>query len=431
MNSEDKDNLSMTLTKCSEQATIGAPDDRKSSSADSTIAFGPWPYFAEDEIAAAATVLRSGKVNYWTGQEGRRFEQEFAAFVGCKHAVALANGSTALECALKALGIGPGDEVVTTSRTFIASASCAVMLGARPVIADVDRESQNITAETISKVLTSRTKAIIAVHLAGWPCEMDDILALARERGIKVVEDCAQAQGATYKGRPVGSLGDVAAFSFCQDKIMTTAGEGGMVTTNSSDLWNAMWSLKDHGKSYDAVYHREHRPGFRWLHESFGTNWRLTEVQSAIGRIALGKLPTWLSIRRHNAQLLTSEMASAPGLRVTVPPKHFEHAYYKYYAFVVPEQLKAGWSRDRIMEAINAEGIPCFSGSCSEIYLEKAFPSEWRPQERLAVAGELGDTSLMFLVHPTLTEKNIKATAEAVKRVMSAATLPKVFVAGK
>jgi dTDP-4-amino-4,6-dideoxygalactose transaminase len=387
----------------------------------STTTARSWPYFAQDEIEAAAGVLASGKVNYWTGEEGRQFEKEFAAFARCKYAVALANGSVALECALKALGIGPGDEVITTSRTFIASASCAVMVGARPVIADVDRESQDITAETIRRVLTPCTKAIVAVHLAGWPCEMDGILALARERGIKVVEDCAQAHGATYKGQPVGSLGDVAAFSFCQDKIMTTAGEGGMVTTNSDELWNTMWSLKDHGKSYDAVYHREHAPGFRWLHESFGTNWRLSEVQSAVGRIQLKKLPQWLSVRRKYGKILTNEFATLPGLRVTVPPKHIEHAYYKYYAFVRPEALRPEWSRDRIIEAIKAEGIPCFSGSCSEIYLERAFPPEWRPKERLAVARELGETSLMFLVHPTLTEEHILATCEAVKKVMGAA----------
>jgi hypothetical protein len=387
-------------------------------------AAGAWPYFAEEEIEAAARVLRSGKVNYWTGDEGRQFESEFAKFAGCKYAIALANGSVALECALKALGVGPGDEVITTSRTFIASASCAVMLGARPVIADVDRDSQNITAESILRALTSRTKAIVAVHLAGWPCEMDEILTLARKRGIKVVEDCAQAHGATYKGQPVGSLGDVAAFSFCQDKIMTTAGEGGMVTTNSDELWNTMWSLKDHGKSYEAVYHREHAPGFRWLHESFGTNWRLSEVQSAVGRIQLKKLPQWLSVRRKYAQILTDEFAAMPGLRVTVPPKHIEHAYYKYYAFVRPEALRPGWTRDRIIEGIKAEDIQCFSGSCSEIYLEKAFPPEWRPQERLAAARELGETSLMFLVHPTLTEEHIRATCAAVEKVMSIATDP-------
>jgi hypothetical protein len=386
------------------------------------LAEGAWPFFADDEIEAVVQVLRSGKVNYWTGREGKLFESEFAAFTGSKHAVALANGTVALECALKAFGIGPGDEVVTTSRTFIASASCAVMLGARPVFADVDRESQNITAESIRNVLTPRTKAIVAVHLAGWPCEMDDILALAHERGIKVVEDCAQAHGATYKGRPIGSLGDVAAFSFCQDKIMTTAGEGGMVTSNSDELWNTMWSLKDHGKSYDAVYHREHASGFRWLHESFGTNWRLTEIQSAIGRLQLRKLPSWVEARRVNAAILTECFSELPGLRVTLPSEHIGHAYYKYYVFVRPEALRPEWSRDRIIEAIKAEDIPCFSGSCSEIYLEKAFPPEWRPKERLAVARELGETSLMFLVHPTLIEEHILATCEAVKKVMGAAT---------
>jgi dTDP-4-amino-4,6-dideoxygalactose transaminase len=389
-------------------------------------ALGAWPFFVDEEIEAAVRVLRSGKVNYWTGEEGRLFEKEFAAFVGCDHGVAVANGTAALECALKALGIGPGDEVITSSRTFIASASCAVMLGARPVIADVDRVSQNITAESIGRVLSARTKAIIAVHLAGWPCEMDEIIALAHERGIKVVEDCAQATGATYKGRPVGSLGDVAAFSFCQDKIMTTAGEGGMVTTNSTELWNSMWSLKDHGKSYDAVYHREHAQGFRWLHESFGTNWRLTELQSAVGRVQLRKLPQWLSVRRKYAQILINQFATLPGLRVPMPPNNIEHAYYKYYAFIHPKALRPEWTRDRIIEAIKAEGISCFSGSCSEIYLEKAFPFEWRPQKRLAVARELGETSLMFLVHPTLTEEYIRATCNAVEKVLSIVTDPAI-----
>ena len=249
--------------------------------------FSPWPYFSQDEIDAVTRVLNSGRVNYWTGDEGRQFEAEFAAFVGCKHAVAVANGTVALELALEALGIGPGDEVVVTSRTFIASASCAVMRGATPVMADVDWDSQNITAETIRAVLSPRTRAIIAVHLAGWPCDMDPILEIAREHGLKVIEDCAQALGAVYKGRPVGSMGDVNAFSFCQDKILTTGGEGGMLTTNHTDLWSRAWAFKDHGKSYEAVYRRQHPPGYRWLHESFGTNWRLTEMQSAMGRVLL------------------------------------------------------------------------------------------------------------------------------------------------
>ena len=383
-----------------------------------------WPFFAEDEIQAASAVLRSGKVNYWTGYEGRQLEMEFADFTGCKYAIVLANGSVALELALYALGISPGDDVITTSRTFIASASCAVTRGARPVIADVDLVSQNITAQTIKALITPKTKAIIAVHLAGWPCDMDPIMDFAREHGLKVIEDCAQAHGATYKGKPVGSLGDMAAFSFCQDKIMTTGGEGGMLTLNDQNLWEKAWAYKDHGKSYDAIYNRQHPAGFRWLHESFGTNWRLTEMQSAIGRIQLRKLPEWVKIRRRNAAILTEAFSSIPALRITIPPDHVGHAYYKYYVFVRPERLKTGWNRDRIMAAVCAEGIPCFSGSCSEIYLEKAFDREgFRPKNRLPVAKELGETSLMFLVHPTLDEQNMKDTCRAVKKVMTTASM--------
>jgi dTDP-4-amino-4,6-dideoxygalactose transaminase len=380
-----------------------------------------WPVFAADEIESVSAVMRSGKASYWTGVEGREFEREFAAWVGVPYAVALANGTVALECALKALGIGPGDEVVTTSRTFIASASCAAMLGARPVCADVDAESQNLTADSIRAVLSPRTKAIVAVHLAGWPCEMDAILEVAREHGLKVVEDCAQAHGATYKGRRVGSMGDVAAFSFCQDKIMTTLGEGGMVTTRDEALWSSMWSLKDHGKSYDAVYHRQDPPGFRWLHESFGTNWRMTEAQSAVGRLQLQKLPGWLEVRARHAAILDQELAGIPNLRLTLPPAHIRHAYYKYYTFIRPEQLADGWSRDRILDEIQTLGYACFSGSCSEIYLEKAFPAEWRPQQPLPVACELGQTSIMFQVHPPLDEAYFHDLGRAVASVMAKA----------
>ena len=378
----------------------------------------PWPHFAPDEIDAARRILESGKVNYWTGPEGREFEREYAAYTGCAHAVALANGTLALELALRVLKVGAGDEVVTTPRTFIASASCAVMQGARPVLADVDPESQNITAATIERVLTPRTKAIVAVHLAGWPCDMDPILDLARSRGIAVIEDCAQAHGAAYKGRPIGSMGDVAAFSFCQDKIITTAGEGGMITLNSEELFEQAWSFKDHGKSYDAVYRRQHAPGFRWLHESFGTNWRLTEIQSAVGRLQLRKLDSWVNSRRRHAAIFNEVLQDAPALRRTIPPADIEHAYYKYYVFVEPSQLKPDWSRDRILDEVNARGVTAFGGSCSEIYLEKAFPQEWRPKERLPVARQLGETSLMFLVHPTLSDDQVQFAAEIVRDVM-------------
>jgi len=396
-------------------ALLGGPPVRKTP-------FAPWPHFTAEEIDAAAGVLRSGKVNYWTGTQGRDFEKEFAAHVGTCHSIALANGSVAIELALRVLGVGPGDEVITTPRTFLASASSAVMVGARPVFADIDTDSGNITAASIERVLTPRTRAVIPVHLAGWPCDLDPILDLCRARNIHLIEDCAQAHGARYKGRSVGSFGVINAWSFCQDKIMTTAGEGGMITTDREDLWNAAWSFKDHGKNYDAVYNRQHKPGFRWLHESFGTNWRMTEVQSVVGRHMLERLSEMVTIRRRNASFLIERFRNIAALRVPVPPAGSEHAYYKFYVYVRPERLQSGWDRDRVMAAINAEGIPCFSGSCSEVYLEKAFPSEMRPPQPLPNAHALGEESLMFLVHPTLTEADMNDTALAVEKVFSAAS---------
>lgn len=382
--------------------------------------FAPWPSFTEEEADAVKQTLLSNKVNYWTGTEGREFEKEFAAYSGCKHAIALANGTVALELALEALGIKPGDEVITTCYTFIASASAIVMRGAIPVLADIDPDTLNITAETIRAVITPKTKAIIAVHLVGNPCDMDPIMELAREFDLKVIEDCAQAHGATYKGRPVGTLGDAAAFSFCQDKIMTTGGEGGMLTTNDKGVWERAWAYKDHGKSYDAVYNSEHPPGFRWLHESFGTNWRMTEMQAAIGRIQLRRLPEWKATRQANAAILTEAFKEIPALRVLEPTAEFNHAYYKYYVFVRPEKLKADWDRDRIMNAIVAEGVPCFSGICPEIYMEKAFRNAGlQPPERLQSARQCGEASLLFLVHPTLDKTSIDDTVIAVKKVMS------------
>jgi dTDP-4-amino-4,6-dideoxygalactose transaminase len=380
--------------------------------------------FEADERDAAMRPLFSGRVNYWTGQEGREFEREYAAYTGRGHAIALANGSLALELALYAFGVGPGDEVITSPRTFIASASSAVMRGAVPVLADVDPVSQNITAETIRAVLTPKTRAIICVHLAGWPCDMDSIMELAREQGLFVIEDCAQAHGARYKDRPVGSFGHAAAFSFCQDKIMTTGGEGGMLVLDDEDAWKRAWAFKDHGKSWEAVYEREHAPGFRWLHESFGTNWRMTEIQAAIGRVQLGKLDAWVKKRRAHAKKLTACFENLEGLRLTRPGADIFHAYYKYYVFVRPELLKTGWNRDRIMNEIMDRGVPCYSGSCSEIYREKAFTDAgYGPGKRLPVAKELGETSLMFLVHPTLAPEEIERTCGVVDAVMGEAVL--------
>jgi len=385
----------------------------------SNISFSPWPSFTEEEAEAVKQVLLSNKVNYWTGTEGREFEKEFAAWSGCEYAVALSNGTVALDLALKAVDVEAGDEVITTSRTFLASASSIVTAGAKPVFADVDLNSQNITAETIADVLTPNTKAVIVVHLAGMPADMDPIMALSKKCGFYVIEDCAQAHGARYKGKSVGSIGHIGAWSFCQDKIMTTGGEGGMVTTNDRSLWSTMWSYKDHGKSYEAVYEREHVPGFRWLHESFGTNWRMTEMQAAIGRIQLKRMASWTAKRQQNAKMIDEACQQFSALRVVEVPSELEHAEYKHYVFVDATQLKKSWDRDRIVEAINAEGVPCFQGTCSEVYLERAFDNtDFRPLKRLPNAKALGETSLMFLVHPTLEFSEVEQTCAVINTVM-------------
>jgi len=391
--------------------------------------YAPWPLFTAAEADAVRQVLLSNKVNYWTGTECREFEREFADWCGSRYAIALMNGTVALDLALQALGVGPGDEVVVTPRSFIASISCVVNAGATPVFADVDGETGNITAASIEAVCSPRTKAVICVHLAGWPCDMDPIMTLAERESFFVIEDCAQAHGAHYKGKSVGSIGHISAWSFCQDKIMTTGGEGGMVTTNDEALWRQMWAFKDHGKSYEAVYEREHPPGFRWLHESFGTNWRMTEMQAVIGRIQLTRMPEWTRLRKRNADILTAAFSefvgegkllrvhslrcnSCPAMVGTRCDQGCVHAYYKYYAFVQSDSLAIGWDRDRIIAEIATGGVPCFQGSCSEVYLERAFDDNGlRPAQGLPIAKELGETSLMFLVHPTLSEGEMATMA--------------------
>ena len=386
--------------------------------------FSPWPSYTEEEQDAVARMLASNRVNYWTGDECRQFEREFAEWTGVNHAVALANGTLALELALRALDLSAGDEVIVTPRSFFASASCVVAVGATPVFADVDLDSQNITAATIRARLTERTRAILCVHLAGMPCDMNPILALADEHGLKVIEDCAQAHGAQYRGSKVGSIGHIAAWSFCQDKIITTGGEGGMITTDDEELWSKAWSLKDHGKSWEAVHRAEHPPGFRWLHEGFGTNARMLEYQAVIGRIQLARMPEWRARRAANAARLRNAFAGMAAVRIPRVPDDCEHAYYRFYAFVRPERLASGWTRDRIVAEINSLGVPCYHGACPEIYREEAFrTSAYAVAEPLPAARELGETSIMMLVHPTLTDAEIDRSCAVLDEVLKAASV--------
>ena len=390
--------------------------------------FSPWPSYSVEEIDCVKDVLASNKVNYWTGDQCRKFEKEFAAWSDSEYAVSLANGTLALDIAIKALGIGDGDEVIVTSRSYIASITSIINAKATPVFVDVDPSTQNITPKNISAAINKNTKAIMCVHLAGWPCDMDEIKSIASDNDLFIIEDCAQAHGAKYRGKSVGSIGDIGCWSFCQDKIMTTGGEGGMVTTNNKSLWLKMWEYKDHGKSYEAVYNRKHPEGFKWIHESFGTNWRMTEMQGAIGRIQLNKMAEWTNIRNGNAKILTekfSKFTEKDGI-IRIPQlrneEGFIHAFYKYYVFVQEKNLKNNWTRDRIISEISSKGAPCMHGSCSEVYLEKAFDNtNFRPDERLPVAKQLGETSIVFLVHPTLNKQEMYDIAEIATSVFDKA----------
>lgn len=410
--------------------------------------WSPWPSFAADEIEAVSRVLNSGKVNYWTGEvhtlsdgtklrgENGLFEHEFSKYIGSAYAISLANGSLALELALHVLDIGHDDEVIVTNRTFIASASACAVSGARPVFADIDPESQNITLEAIKAVFTERTQAIICVHLAGWACEMDEIMEFAKAHDLKVIEDCAQCLGGMYKGRMLGSFGHVAAFSFCQDKILTTGGEGGMITTDDPELYRQAWSYKDHGKDFD-IFNRPlnhpladktKNPSF---YTSIGTNWRMTEMQAAIGRKQLSKMPEWTRIRRKHAAMLDRGFSGIPGLRLLIPPEHIYHAYYKYYCMVKPECLAEGWTRQRIIDAVSAEGVVCQYGSAWGVGLEDGWKDIYNPitgkHYDYRLTGHLpndyavGTSSLMFQVHPTLDERAMEDTITAVAKVMKAA----------
>ena len=369
-----------------------------------------WPIFHKDEIEIAANILKSGKVNYWTGEHGKLFEKEFADYIGVNYAIAVANGTLALELALIGLGISKNDEVIVPSRTYFATASSVAVIGAKPIIADIDRDSGNITVETIDAMRTINTKAIIVVHLAGWPCDMKSIISYAKKHNLLIIEDCAQAHGAEYDSRKIGSFGDASAFSFCQDKIMTTCGEGGMVLFNNEDHWRKAWSYNQHGKNFDSVHSNNHPPGFRWLIDSFGSNYRMTEIQSAVGRLQLKKLNKWVSTRQKNSEILDKHFKNfTTFLRVPNIPKEVKHARYKYYICIKPEMLNKGYSRDKIIEEFNKQNVPCFSGSCSEIYLEKAFiNSGFELKNRHPVAKELGENSLTFLVDPSISSSDLK-----------------------
>ena len=380
-----------------------------------------WPVFDDEQIAAVTGVLRSGKVNAWTGPDVRAFEEEFADHTGTAHAIAMANGSVTLDAALRALDLQPGDEVIVSPRSFVVSASCVLLAGGRPVFADVDPDSGNITPETIAPLISDRTRGIIPVHLGGWPCDMEGIMSLAADHGLWVIEDCAQSHGARIGDRVLGGFGTLGSYSFCQDKIMSTGGEGGMIVTDDDALYDRIWSFKDHGKDRALVFAPNPAPGFRWLHAAgAGTNLRMTGPSAAIGRVQLRRLPEWHERRRANAARLARALGQAPALRVPQPPAGVTAAWYRFYAYLRPEALATGWNRDRVLAEAAARGVTIFSGSCSEVYREATFADPANhPPAPLPVAAQLGETSLAFLVDPTWTEAELDQVASTLLEVLS------------
>jgi len=375
-----------------------------------------WPQYDRDEVEAVIRVLESGRVNSLVhGEECRNFEKEFANYCGMPHAVSLANGTVALELAFRALGIGAGDEVIVPARSFFASASAVAAAGATPVFADIDPQSHTIDPTAAAALVTERTRAILCVHLAGWPCDMDAIGAIASRHGLALVEDCAQAHGAAIRGKTVGSFGHAAAFSFCTDKIMSTGGEGGMLLLRDDAHWRRAWAYKDHGKNIATFAAPSTGHGFRYVHESFGTNWRLTEMQAAIGRVQLRKLPAWLKKRRDNAAQLRRRLDGRPLVQLPFIPEGVEHAFYKFYALLNVDSFPSGTTRSDVVAELVRRGIPAGSGSCPDMSRELAVRQSPCSSDRvLPVAARVGERSLMLPVDHLLGEEEMNLMADAI-----------------
>lgn len=300
------------------------------------------------------------------------------------------------------------------------------MVGATPVFADVDIDTGNISAETIAPLVTDKTRAVIPVHVGGLPCNMLAIMTLAKNFNLKVIEDCAQAHGASINGKPVGAWGHAAIFSFCQDKIISTGGEGGMLLLDDEVAYKMAWAYKDIGRSYDAVYNQKHPEGFRWLTESAGSNFRMTEFQAAIGLKQLAKLNNWVKQREKNANVLIQTLMQFNYLDVVklTDEQESQHAYYRLYAKLKTgtflEDLTGEKLRNKLINKFVDTGVPCFSGSCAEIYRERLFANmNGALTERLPNASDWADCAFCFLVHHTITTEEINQMALSIKQVLS------------
>jgi dTDP-4-amino-4,6-dideoxygalactose transaminase len=391
-----------------------------------------YPRYNQYTLRKVQKVLKSGRVNYWTGHECKEFEREFTKYIENKYAVTLSNGSVALEIALKALNLKKRDEIIVSPRSFIISASCVLDLGLKPVFADVDNNG-NLSIKGIKKAYNKNVKAIILVHLNGLSCDLDPVLKFIKKNKIFLIEDCSQAHGAIYKDKKVGSFGHISTWSFCQDKIISTGGEGGMISTNNKKLWLKLWSLKDHGKNYKSVFYKKHKTGFRWLHDNLGSNYRMTEMQAAIGREQLKTLDNQLKIRNAIANIYLNELKEyyqryhllqKPDFKCqTCPFKQNEkkcnkclHAFYRLNLFINKNKIK----QIKLIEQLNKNKINCSVGSCPEIYREKIFKKlKFSPKKRLFNAKLLGETSIMFPIDPGRSMAKVKIEINSIKKIFN------------
>lgn len=403
---------------------------------------GHWPSFSEDAIQAVEAVLRSGKVNYWSGPKGMEFEKKFAAWQGSKYAISCATGTAALHIALASLGIGPGDEVIVPSYTFIATSFSVVQAGAIPRFADVNIEDHCISIESAEKLVTKRTKAIIPVHLYGNVCDMDKVLAFAKKHNLYVIEDNAEAFGGYYKGKKTGTLGHMAACSFCQNKTFTTGGEGGMVTTDNDDwAWTAR-SFRDHG--YD-VKERMNLLALEqklpYIHNMVGWNYRMTEMQSAIGLAELDRIDNWnLPARKRNANIIMDILRDLPQIRfMPIDTKDRQNGWYVMAFSLNIEDMNCDIYQ--FVKAAAAEGTPCWKVFWPQCHTERAYKEfnsfgksgfPFRSKEyadpasidysKVNVPNALWHESHTFtcFAYPTFTEEDCKQIGNAIKKVILA-----------
>ena len=388
--------------------------------------------YSQKQIKSVVQILKSNKTNYWTGSECKKFEKEFSNYLGNKYSITLSNGSVALDLALKSLELKKTDEVIVSPRSFVISASSVLNLGLKPVFADID-DNGNLCIENIKKVYNQNVKAIIVVHLNGLSCDLDPILKFVKKNKIFLIEDCSQAHGAVYKGKKVGSFGNLSTWSFCQDKIISTGGEGGMISTNSQKLWLKIWSLKDHGKNYKSVFFKKHEIGFKWLHDELGSNYRMTEMQAAIGREQLKILEKQIKKRNSIASLYINELKNyynkyhilkKPDFKCqTCPDKHnlkkcnkCVHAFYRLNLYTNKNMIK----QIKLIEELNKNKINCSVGSCPEIYREKIFKKlKFYPKKRLSNAKLLGETSVMFPIDPGKSASKVKTEISCMKKILN------------